>query len=64
MKFDCGLTLEEEYDLLKQWHKHFCWLPVRIAHRDCRWLEFVERKGTYKGMSFRTFWEWEYRSIK
>lgn len=49
MKFNCGLTDEEIKEKLSptlcNWHKWFAWFPVRVGHMDCRWLEYVERKG-------------------
>lgn len=52
MKFNCGLTKEEkkqaarvERDKLKVWRPYFAWKPIRIGSRDCRWLEWIERRG-------------------
>ena len=25
-----------------KWRRQFAWLPVRVAHDEVRWLEFVE----------------------
>ena len=62
MKFNCGLTREEKdklreaedsriwneiYNYITQWHDWFAWYPVRVGSKDCRWLETVERLGTY-----------------
>lgn len=47
MKFDCGLSAQEKWELSSDWHEWFAWYPVRVGHRDCRWLERVERKRSY-----------------
>lgn len=47
MKFNCGKTWKEKKADIEQWHLHFAWFPVRVGHRDCRWLEWVMRKGTW-----------------
>lgn len=57
MKWDCGPDLDERYRRLEQWHRWFAWRPVRVASHDCRWLEWIERKGT-----FYFEWRWEYRA--
>lgn len=48
MRFNCGPSLaQKRWDKklkMKDWHKHFCWWPVRIANGDCRWLETIERR--------------------
>lgn len=62
MRFNCGPSLAQrrwnKAVKMKDWHKHFCWWPVRIANGDCRWLETIERR----------FGDWyhdpEYRKIK
>lgn len=64
MKFDCGETWEEEKERKSQWHRWFAWKPVYIANHDCRWLEFVERKGEYCSGYDSDYWNWIYRSIK
>lgn len=61
MKFDCGETWIEKKIRLEQWHRWFAWRPVAVAPHDCRWLEYVERKGErYIGCS-GSCWDWEYR---
>ena len=58
MKFDCGETRRERYDWSTNWHLWFAWYPVKVGSHDCRWLEYVERKGF-------SFWDemgWEYRA--
>jgi hypothetical protein len=61
MKFNCGLTWDEKFDLLWEekkelerqveegggWHSWFAWYPVKVGSRDCRWLERVERRYTF-----------------
>lgn len=55
MKLNCGLSreaklakarieAESEAIELSKWHQWFAWFPVRIAERDCRVLETVERR--------------------
>jgi len=58
MKFDWGLSYAEKFELKKVWHDFFTLIPRRVAHRDCRWLEVIERRGTYSPW---TGWVWEYR---
>lgn len=66
MKFDCGpdaLTrLKRKHARLSEWHKWFAWFPTRIAEGDCRWLETIERKGTYTCYDMDFWWTWEYRA--
>lgn len=58
MKFDCGETSAEWSNRRQRWHRWFAWYRVRIASHDCRWLEYVERKGT---ASYGGDWDWIYR---
>ena len=37
---------------LTTWHRWFAWHPVRVGHKDCRWLEYVERKGRCPNLSY------------
>lgn len=62
MKFDCGETWEEKHKRLSNWHDTFAWTPKRVGNHDCRWLETVERKGTYFCCLGEGFWEWKYRA--
>lgn len=39
---------------LVEWHKHFAWWPVKIAPKDCRWLETVEQRIAFKAMDSQT----------
>ena len=61
MKYDCNASFDRKH----QWHKWFAWYPVQLSRNDCRWLEYVERKGTYRvfGWDFAD-WRWEYRPCK
>jgi hypothetical protein len=74
MRFKCALTkLEKErlkqtkIDHLCHWHKWFAWYPVTVGEFDCRWLEWVDRKGkpqyhldsAHDVVSIS--WEWEYK---
>lgn len=75
MKFDCdihGIRKEARHDKLMNWHKHFAFLPCKVGPHDCRWLEFVDRKGeTYVGRTALVGgggymdvekWRWEYKA--
>ncbi len=64
MKIDCGLSYTEHVEAKSKWHKYFAWFPVRIVSHDCRWLEVIERKGTYYCGMYDSDWTYEYRSIK
>ena len=63
MKFDCGETWQEKLDRKSKWHRWFAWHPVRLAPHDCRWLEYVERKGVWVDFMKMSFWTWDYREI-
>lgn len=58
MKFDC-----DKWKYKLEWHRWFAWYPVKVADRDCRWLEYVERKGTLYAGFDGSYWGWEYRLI-
>lgn len=64
MKIDCGPTWEEKLNCLQEWHKWFAWRPVRVGSHDCRWLEYIERKGELISGWGDHFWNWEYRALK
>lgn len=64
MKLNCGPTWYEKVQQKKQWHRWFAWRPVRVGPRDCRWLEYVERKGDYMIYPECCGWDWEYRAIQ
>ena len=62
MKFNCGPTWEEKKAAKEKWHKWFAWYPIRIGSKDCRWLETIERKGSYELLSdIECGWVYEYR---
>lgn len=61
MKFDCGETGRERESRLSVWHRWFAWHFVRIGSHDCRWLEWVERKGVHFSNQGGDYWSWEYR---
>ena len=63
MKFNCGETITERHERLEKWHRWFAWRPVRLGSRDCRWLEYIERKGNYVHCWQDAWWIWEYRAI-
>lgn len=58
MKFNCGPTWEEKLNAREKWHPWFAWRPIRLGSRDCRWFEYVLRKGRY-GYGY---WNWEYKA--
>jgi hypothetical protein len=63
MKFDCGLSWEDEVHRRQRWHPWFAWRPARVGPHDCRWLEWVERKGAPRyEPGGPTSWRWEYRA--
>ena len=57
MIFNCGLSWVEKFELSLKWHRWFAWHPVRTGKRECRWLEYVERRA----VSSIT---WKYRTIE
>jgi len=64
MKFDCGRTIAEWIEARENWHDYFALIPRRISSHDCRWLEVIERKGSYVEADYSSngYWEWEYRA--
>lgn len=62
MRFDCGLTAEEKFEREKEWHVKFAWLPKRVGHRRCVWLEKYWRKRTFTG-DWHHKWDWEYKEF-
>lgn len=76
MKFDCGRTLQEKAadrwkaekewaEAMKKWHPYFAWYPKRVGSHDCRWLEWIECKGTWIDYGLDgCYWVWEYRAAK
>lgn len=59
MKFDC----DKRHDRLTDWHRWFAWYSVRIGKNDCRWFEYVERKGKNEFSGMSSYWSWEYKAI-
>lgn len=66
MKFNCGksreqrlrdafVVAEKNAEAARNWHKHFAWLPVRVAEGDCRWLEFVMRRYPFARVGWTVF---------
>ena len=64
MKFDCGLTRREKIKIKENWHLHFVLFPIRLGSRDCRWLEWVERRGVHCEYIEGSYWIWEYKGIR
>lgn len=62
MKVNCGETWEEKKARLFAWHRFFCLWPRRVGPGDCRWLEYIWRRGTFVGV-WDPYWEWEYKAI-
>lgn len=50
-------------DKRSRWHRWFAVIPIAMTSNTVVWLEFVERKGTYRGDQLGGHWEWEYRFI-
>lgn len=75
MKFNCGPTWTKKItvndELRMHWHKWFALIPRRVSDEECRWLEYIERKGeTYIGICFGSTpaikvrkWRYEYRVL-
>ena len=57
MRFNCNR------DKKAKWHRWFAWYSVRVAPNDCRWLEYVQRKGEYQASPFWEGWVYEYRPL-
>lgn len=61
MKFNCGR--ETRIKQLLDWHRHFALFPVQTDGDECRWMEWVERKYTWRGSS-GAFYDPEYRALR
>lgn len=63
MKFQCRQpeTYTQQKARLSNWHGWFAWRPVRVGDNDCRWLEVVERRGTFYARYDDHGYIWEYR---
>lgn len=63
MKINCGPTDEQRSKRLEGWHRFFALLPRRMTGtNDCRWLEVIERRGTFECNYGGGGWEWDYRA--
>lgn len=64
MRWDCGPSPAERFAALLEWHPFFALWPRRVGSHDCRWLEWIERKGTFDAemAQFGMAWDWEYRA--
>jgi hypothetical protein len=60
MRFNCGPSIAERMARKENWHKWFAWHPVRVGKGDCRWLEYVRRKGIF----IQIGWNFKYKSLK
>lgn len=58
MKWDCDAWWQKR----EKWHRYFAWYPIKVALNDCRWLEYVERKGLW--IKHSDEWFYEYRAPK
>jgi hypothetical protein len=63
VKLSCGPSEKAKREAKLEWHRWFAWRPIRVAENDCRWLEYVERKGKYFDCGLDWFWEWSYRAL-
>jgi hypothetical protein len=64
MKFDCGETWQEKEARLGKWHRWFAWRPVYLGPHDCRWLEFIWRRGDRCASWYETWWNWQYNDVQ
>lgn len=62
MKFDCNAP-SARHKRMSNWHRWFAWRPVQVGENDCRWLEYVERKGAYWECVGHSGWDWNYRAL-
>jgi hypothetical protein len=65
MKFNCSRPIDlymARVDRLLEWHPWFAWRPVRVDSGDCRWLEWVERRGNFWAACGESWWTWKYRA--
>ena len=58
MRFNCGESYERECLRRMEWHKWFAWHPVKVGEHDCRWLEWVSRRGI---PMWEAGWMYEYK---
>ena len=62
MKLNCGPTWNERQRAKCEWHPYFALLPWPVGKGDCRWLEYIERRGRYTENWAGGGWDWEYRA--
>lgn len=62
MRFDCGEEWEEKVARLKRWHRFYAIWPRKVAPHDCRWFEWIERKGECYQCD-GVWWVWQYRAL-
>ena len=63
MRLDLGLSFAEREADKEKWHLWFAWYPVRVWRHDCRWLEYVERRGVQCGYGEGCHLEWQYKVL-
>lgn len=74
MKINCGLSEDELYHIDHQerynwikehekWHPYFTFWPRRVGHRDCRWLEWIQRRLTDGGY-YSPLWDYRPKQDK
>ena len=71
MKINLGEAWGERRARLSEWHTYYCWYPCRIGAGDWRWLERVERRGSWTPVEMADWggytttggWDWEYRGV-
>ena len=63
MRFDCGPTYAERITAKECWHRFYAIFPRRVGSHDCRYMEWVERKGEYHSYPGDCYFTWEYRPL-
>ena len=63
MRVNCGPSTKEKRQAKEDWHRWFAWRPVLVGEHDCRWLEFVMRKGTFYRIPGYAVLEYKYKEI-
>jgi hypothetical protein len=63
MRISCGPTWKEKIKAKTEWHRWWAWRPVRLGDsHNCRWLEWVDRRGTFYNNDIGSCWDYEYRA--
>lgn len=62
MRFACGKAAAVRAAKKLEWHRWFAWRPVRVGQHDCRWLEYVERKGRILCGPDGCYWFFDFRA--